>query len=332
MSETTTSQKQDKSSAVRVKPVKVSSMQRKCPCSVHSGAERDENQLQRKSALQRTCACGQHTIGGGSCPTCSQSRIAQPWTSKLSQESAGDQLATFDSPHFQQDFSRIPAMSSLSSHINGQTAGGEGAGDDDSETLVGGETRPAIQSVSQRNGPLLQREEEGGSAILSVSTVTAPTNLGCGGFRDQVRWGLSGAGAKTKGFVVQKVTFDLQRERGDGSENNFQTTYWEGWEVRDGKVYIGTSESRHNADTFQVPSAPDHRGTTYEAGWAKFIPDYEEPKSWGNVPQARSLPSTTSEPIGWSESGTHHRYMRSTFDCVGQSSMGEFESGGSSNA
>ncbi len=332
MSETTTSQKQEKSSAVRVKPVSVSSLQRKCPCSVHGGVKGDENRLQRKPILQRTCACGQHTIGGGSCPTCSQSRLAQLWTSDLGRENGGEQQSVLTSPRFQLDLSRIPATVPLSSHISVLTSGGEGSGDDDSETLIGGETRPAILSVSQRTGQFLQRQEDSGSATLSVSTVTAPTNLGCGGFRDQVRWGLSGAGAKTKGFVVQKVTFDLQRERSDGSENNFQTTYWEGWEVRDGKIYIGTSESRHNADTFQVPGAPDHRGTTYEAGWAKFIPDYEEPKSWGNVPQARSLPSTTSEPLGWSESGTHHRYMRSTFDCVGQSDMGEFESGGSSNA
>ena len=108
-------------------------------------------------------------------------------------------------------------------------------------------------TISRRLGQTVQRQDEGGSATLNFSTVTAPTNQGCGGFRSQVRWGLDGANENTDGFVVQKVTFDLARERCGGGDSNFQTTYWEAWEVRKGNIYVGTSESRHNADTFNVP-------------------------------------------------------------------------------
>lgn len=331
MTESATPQNQEGRSRVRAKPAKESSARRKVPCTACFGSEHDSTHLQAKPVLQRTCACGQHTIGGGSCPACSQKHLSVSGDRSTTQAGEAEFWANLPHPGFQRDLSRIPATRPVSTN---QARGGEGAGVDDPETLVGGELKPTAYTVAQRSGQLIQREDESESNAmpLSITTITAPTNLGCGGFRDQVRWELPGAGSSTNGFVVQKVTFDLQREGCDGGDRNFQKTYWEAWQVRQGKIYIGTGRSLHNADTFQVPSAPNYRGSCYEAGWAKFIPDYEQPHSWGNVPEARALPSTTSEPLGWSESGTIHRYMRSTFNCCGQSDPGEFDFGGSSNA
>jgi hypothetical protein len=332
MTDSTTSQNKDKVSTAKPKAAKVSLLRRKSASSSHygkhAGAEHEDGPLQRKPMLQRTCACGQHTIGGSTCSACRQQRLGGANRSSHNQGSGGEQpLATVIS-HNHLDLSRVP-VNLITPSI--RATGGEGAGDDDQEAMIGGESKQFGQTISQRLGQTVQRNGEGSTATLNFTTVTAPKNKGCGGFRDQVRWSLDGADESTQGFVVQKVTFDLVREKCDGGDANLQITYWEAWQVRDGEVFIGTSESRHNADTFNVPSKPDHKGSCYEAGWAKFMPDYEAPNSWGNVPMARALPSTTSEPDKWSDSGTSHRYMRNTFDCCGQSDLGEFESGGSSS-
>jgi outer membrane protein OmpA-like peptidoglycan-associated protein len=160
---------------------------------------------------------------------------------------------------------------------------------------------------------------------LKRTVTISPTNYGCGGFTMAARWGLDNADSTTNGFIVQKLTFDLNREICTGGRNDFQKTYWEAWQVRGGVIHIGTSSSPHNADTFTVPSTPDHEGSTYEVGKAKFIPNYIEPLSWGNVPEARSLPATTSQPAGWSDAGTLDRWIgNSSFDCCNQSDLGDF--------
>ena len=333
MTDSANNQNKDKVTKAKPRSIKVSQLQRKSASGSHSGkhggAEREEGALQRKPMLQRTCACGQHTIGGSTCSACRQQRLNGSSRSIHNQETGGEQAIATGGHRTHHDLSRVPTNLSASST---RATGGEGAGDDDPETMIGGESTYLTQTINQRLGQAVQREGEDSTATLNLTTITAPRSLGCGGFRDQVRWSLDGGDESTQGFVVQKVTFDLAREKCDGGDSNFQTTYWEAWQVRDGDIFIGTGDSRHNADTFNVPARPEHRGSCYEAGWAKFMPDYEAPHSWGNVPQARSLPSTTSEPDGWSDSGTLHRYMRNTFDCCEiPFDIGEFDSGGSSS-
>ena len=153
------------------------------------------------------------------------------------------------------------------------------------------------------------------SAKLKDSTVTPRTNDGCGGFHWAVKWGLDNAKANTNGFIVQELVFDLQRVKCDGTRDDFFKRYWEAWEVRGGSIFVGTSASPHKADTFQVNSTPDRRGMNYEGGKAKFIPDYKEPLTWGNVPEALSLPATETRPAGWNDSGVIDRYIVSQFDC-----------------
>jgi hypothetical protein len=150
---------------------------------------------------------------------------------------------------------------------------------------------------------------------LTYTTVTPRTKNGCGGFTWACKWGLNGATASTNGFIVQELVLDLQRKRCGGGRNDFYKRYWEAWEVRGGSIFVGTSASPHVADTFLVPPTPDHGGANFEQGKAKFCPSYTAPNSWGNVPEARSLPATETAPAGWSTAGTIDRWISNTFDC-----------------
>jgi hypothetical protein len=154
-------------------------------------------------------------------------------------------------------------------------------------------------------------------AKLKYSTVTKRTNDGCGGFHWAVQWGMDNAKANTNGFIVQELVFDLQRVKCDGTRDDFFKRYWEAWEVRGGSIFVGTSTTPHSADTFRVLPTPDRRGMNFEQGKAKFIPDYQAPLTWGNVPEAGSLPATETRPAGWNDSGIIDRYIVSRFDCCG---------------
>ena len=150
---------------------------------------------------------------------------------------------------------------------------------------------------------------------LNATTTTPKTDNGCGGYVWAQRWGLSGANSSTNGFVVQQLTFDLRRTGCGGTANNFYKRYWEAWEVRGGKIFVGTTTTPHSADTFRVSSTPNHHGINHEEGKAKFIPGYTAPSGWGSVPEAGSLPATETQPAGWSTAGTLNRSIRSTFNC-----------------
>jgi hypothetical protein len=211
------------------------------------------------------------------------------------------------------------------------TGGETESGEADEDRLLGGDGDGGTGTTAPTDAGTTP--PDGGSsstpaASLTYTTVTPRTSRGCGGFVYAVRWGLSGATASTNGFIVQKLTFDLKRERCAGGANNYYKRYWEAWEVRNGQIFVGTSSSPHRADTFQVPSTPDHKGVNFEEGKAKFIPNYTAPTSWGGVPEAGSLPATETEPAGWSDSGTLVRNVRVTFDCCERSDMGEISGEG----
>ncbi len=164
----------------------------------------------------------------------------------------------------------------------------------------------------------------GGSSTPATPTLkrtvtTQPVSFGCGGFNMAAIFSVDNATSSTNGFIVQKVTFNLNREKCAGGNSNFSKTYWEAWQVRNGIAYIGTSSARHDSDgrgdNFQVPSAPSHKGVNYLEGKAKYIDGYTEPNSWGNIPEAGSLPATTSQPAGWTDAGTIHRWIKSEFNC-----------------
>jgi len=185
---------------------------------------------------------------------------------------------------------------------------------------------PTLSRPCRSSGLRLSRcsKDKGAAATLGHRTTAGPTEKGCGGYEWSTQWSLSGATADTNGFVVQKVVFDQKREKCDRTRDDFAKTYWEGWQVRQGVIYIGTSDQRHNADTFAAGSRPGEKGTNIEEGYAKYIDGYLAPSSWGNVPEARSLPSTTNEPKDWSDAGAYHRKIKNEFDCCNPGSPANF--------
>jgi hypothetical protein len=209
--------------------------------------------------------------------------------------------------------------------------GGETEPHEDDPLYLGGDGDGGTATAPPASG---SGASGGGSAAtpaavtLTYSERTARTRTGCGGYTYAVRWGLNNADATTNGFIVQKLTFDLRRRKCAGGDDNFQKKYWEAWEVRGGQIFVGTSTSRHNADTFQVPSTPDECGVNFEEGKAKFIPNYTAPRSWAGVPEAGSLPATETEPAGWSDAGTLTRNVRVSFDCCDRSDLGEISGDG----
>jgi hypothetical protein len=100
MTESAPAQTKDKAAKVKVQPIKISHLQRKCACGRHSAGDTAEGDLQRKPMLQRACACGQHTIGGGTCAACSQKQEENTGISAGSNESG-----------FQADFSGVKTSS-----------------------------------------------------------------------------------------------------------------------------------------------------------------------------------------------------------------------------
>lgn len=163
---------------------------------------------------------------------------------------------------------------------------------------------------------------------LTYATVAPKRNLGCGGFSWGVRWGLNGATAATNGFVVQQLTFDLSRERCTGGRNDFRKTYWEAWQVRGGNIFVGTTNSPHNADTFSVQPTPNQRGINFEEGQATYIDGYTAPTTWGHVPEALALPATMTIPAGWNRHVKLLRWLRNDFDCCAGSTRSDFTSHG----
>lgn len=333
MAEVTGTNSQEKNGKIRLKPVVKGSPVRKSASRIFRSADhRYKNNLNTNTGLQRTCSCGQHTIGGGECNSCRMKGSLGNNRSEYEREVGGENSTGFTTPviqRYQSDFNPINANSIRSNNVTSQIKGGEGTGEDDPEAIVGAELRSYRNIAPLPLWPLAQREDdEKADAKLKYSTKSAPKALDCGGFHSQIKWDLDGSNEKTTGFVVQKVTFKLKRKNCSDEDNNFIKTYWEAWQVREGKIYIGTSDSPHGSDTFRVPPKPDHKGINYEAGDAKFMPNYEAPKTWGNVPQALSLPSTASKPEGWSDAGTLSRYMRNTFNCCDGATESKFESEG----
>ncbi len=195
-------------------------------------------------------------------------------------------------------------------------------------SVAGGQMAAALPEVTGENADAIDNLAGQGQAARTVTI--APRSLGCGGYDMGAIFSVTGT-APISGYVVQKIHFDQKRGQCSGPDSEvFQKTYWEAWQVRDGVVYIGTSTARHDSDgvgdRFRAPAYLDRRGYQFCEGWAKYIDGYTAPSGWGQVPEAGSLPSTTSPPAGWSDDGTIYRNIRNEFDCCNKSDPGTLTS------
>jgi hypothetical protein len=137
----------------------------------------------------------------------------------------------------------------------------------------------------------------------------------------KVQWSVSNA--KANGWIIQHIKFSGSKKDCDGKDVATNTTgqeYWEGWQVRDGKVYVGSSDSEHVADTFRTTDeGGSTSGTleisgkvTYKSGY-----DLKEPP-WGHdVAAAGSLPTVKAAPKGWDDAAAKdHKMTVKWNDCV----------------
>ncbi len=151
-------------------------------------------------------------------------------------------------------------------------------------------------------------------------TAQAPVQGQCGDFRWQIKWQLNGATEQTNGFIVQKVKQVSLSQKCDDSPDDVFNIYWEAWQVKNGKIMSGLSERESLGDEFVWSNTNGSKGSTYVAGSAKFMAGYNEPFKWGHLKEAGPLPATTSQPAGWTESGSKYRFVGipDYFCCEGQ--------------
>jgi Domain of unknown function (DUF4157) len=147
----------------------------------------------QSSLLQRTCACGQHTIAGSECDACrskqstllrSQRTLESPSAphavpgSSPVQEYATSSNAAFDSTsYFGHDFSRIPIHSPVQEHGTAFNAAFDSAsrfGHDFSRILIHSPTAGALQTKLAINQPGDEYEQE--ADRIADQVLAAPTH------------------------------------------------------------------------------------------------------------------------------------------------------------
>ncbi|NQY05592.1 MAG: DUF4157 domain-containing protein [Flavobacteriaceae bacterium] len=126
------------------------------------------------------------------------------------------------------------------------------------------------------------------------------------------------------GWIIQHVKFEADITDAAGNpvgSNNGGIEYWEGWEVKNGEVYVGRASggSKHRQDTFR--SIDENAGTKGQVrilGTVRFIPGYNlKTPPWGyTVPQAGSLPTMTSKPGVWVEGGARKHNLIVNYDAT----------------
>lgn len=243
--------------------------------------------------LQRKCACGNSAGSSGSCTEC-QSKQEHILQTKL----------------------QISEPSDLETSIGGEVD--ENAPRD--AGLPGGVETPAPEA------PDTSISSQPPSSVALTAHDTFREDLGCGGFNQQIEWRLNNANKNTYGYIVQKVILEQKKRQCTGQDTSFKTVYWEAWKVVEGRPsgFLGWLGIGGFYDTFSSLPSRNHFGTKITEGYAKFIPNYTAPDTWGNVSEAGDLLSTKNEPPGWSDSGTIHRILTAQFDCCDGKSNSEF--------
>jgi hypothetical protein len=223
------------------------------------------------------------------------------------------------------------SLSAPAFSLNASTrqGGGEGA---EMENMGGDPVKsPTTETPVKTEAPVeAGGEKDAAHPTLTFTTVNGPSSGKNGQFRWGAQWSLNGATDKTNGWIVQKLTIkqDVKDDKGAaitpgkapwGGFSAEKTPYWEGWQVRDGKIYVGSSDSPHNADTYaQGPVGDKTVGQTDEIGDANFYPDLKLPESFAprvNHPGG-ALPIALSDPGLSGGTGAVDHSLKATWDSV----------------
>lgn len=157
-------------------------------------------------------------------------------------------------------------------------------------------------------------------SAVTINVTQAPIALSQRGSAEyKVRWSVGGG---KNGWVIQHVKFQgaIQNSAGAAvAARNSGLEYWEGWQVRNGAVFVGSSGSAHQADTFRTISEDAKtKGQVSIIGKVAFVENYNltEPP-WGHtVAAAGALPTMTSAPDGWSDGSAQDHTLRVNYDDV----------------
>jgi hypothetical protein len=164
--------------------------------------------------------------------------------------------------------------------------------------------------------------------VLKKKTVSGPTDTDCGGSSWGVQWYLDNPDT-TNGFIVQHVSevydvkdcsnkpIDVKAHTGGDLDPSWGP-FWEAWEVRSGKVYIGTTASLHNADTFGTSAFGNNTKGSYSIfGKAEYYPGLKLPSSFKvtNTAPAWALPYTKTDPNLKGGTGSLNHNLTASWNC-----------------
>jgi hypothetical protein len=134
----------------------------------------------------------------------------------------------------------------------------------------------------------------------------------------KVQWAVGG---NKNGWVIQHVKFQgaVQDAAGPVVAKNSGLEYWEGWQTRNGNVFIGSSANAHQTDTFRTISEDaSTKGQVEIIGKVAFVDGYNltEPP-WGHaVAAAGALPTMTAAPDGWVDGSAQDHTLKVNYDDI----------------
>ncbi|MCZ7385144.1 MAG: DUF4157 domain-containing protein [Candidatus Methanoperedens sp.] len=164
--------------------------------------------------------------------------------------------------------------------------------------------------------------------VLKKRTVSGPIDTDCGGSSWGVQWYLDNPGT-TDGFIVQHVSevyaikdcsnkpIDVKAHTGGNLDPSWGP-FWEAWEVRTGKVYVGTTTSLHNADTFGTSAFGNNTKGSYSIfGKAEYYPGLKLSSNFNvtNNAPAWSLPYTKTNPNLNGGTGSLDHNLTASWNC-----------------
>ena len=154
-----------------------------------------------------------------------------------------------------------------------------------------------------------------------------PKDLGCGGMEWLVEFELPNK-AGSDGWIIQQVqrAYDIRLADGkvaDPQLNAPKALFWEAWPVKKGEVrtsnrYDATSDGRTYDDSFDQPNRPNLKGVFKVVALVKFYELATLPADFikhNPATRAEDLPSTTTKPPFWDDTGTVHN-LTVTWDCT----------------
>lgn len=168
---------------------------------------------------------------------------------------------------------------------------------DKTENTIPGEFNRNWVALKPANGQRVKPK-------LNKTTISSPDPMHCGAFDWEVKWGLSPVNSSVNGWIVQRVR-KINYYWPCSKSSTLLTIkkdlpFWEAWQVKNGKIYIGRGPQRHKKDSYyQGMVGNGSKGRTLIDGRAEFYENLKLPSTftpYNSKTNAHSLPSTITDP------------------------------------